>query len=116
MGLPISRERPNILILLALRNFSFEIIENIFVFLNRLNVLLLSDLEKNYQLSKIVPSKGKNIIYVERFQNGKGQLEKGIRAFLVLLVFETKLVPVDSALNSILENLIYFFQKHGRGT
>lgn len=116
MGLLISRERPNIFLLLALRNFSFEIIENIFVFLNRLNLLLLSDLEKNSQLSKIVPSKGKNIIYVERFQNEKGQLEKGIRAFSVLLVFKIKLVPVDSALNSILENLIYFFQKHGRGT
>ena len=40
----------------------------------------------------------------------KWQLEKGIRAFFFFQVWDLKLVPIDSSLNSALENLTYFLK------
>ena len=40
----------------------------------------------------------------------KGQLEKGIRDFFFFHFWDLKLVPIDSVLNSALENLTYFLK------
>ena len=55
-------------------------------------------------------------LYLNWSQNEKGQLEKGLRVFLLFYFWDLKLVPIDSALNSALGILTDFFQKCRRGT